>query len=269
MFNGEAKMIIVNADDYGCSHEVNEAIKESFLKGYIDRTTLMVNMPYADEAVQMARNAGYADKVGLHLNLTTGRPITDKCKVSVFTNNGEFNNLFYKVDKRKRFYLSRSERSILRAEVEAQIEKYKDYCLPLMHLDAHHHVHTNLSTARIIITAAKKAGFKSVRICRSYPDIKESALKKFFKIYINKLFRRVNCDKCKELYMLQRTDFQTTKFGWYHDECELEIECHPMYGNGGMLLDGKEEQLQFRNLNANSMETLAREVNNIRESATY
>ena len=40
----------------------------------------MVNMPYADEAVARAKNAGYGDKVGLHLNLTEGEPLTDSIK---------------------------------------------------------------------------------------------------------------------------------------------------------------------------------------------
>ena len=39
--------VIVNADDFGISEEVNNAIKLAFERGLIQRTTLMVNMPYA------------------------------------------------------------------------------------------------------------------------------------------------------------------------------------------------------------------------------
>ena len=34
--------LIVNADDFGLSHEVNLAIVEAFKKGYISNTNIMV-----------------------------------------------------------------------------------------------------------------------------------------------------------------------------------------------------------------------------------
>ncbi|MBQ1881054.1 MAG: ChbG/HpnK family deacetylase, partial [Lachnospiraceae bacterium] len=51
--------IIVNADDLGISQGVNEAIAECFRMRYISSTTLMVNMDYADEAVEMANRNGW------------------------------------------------------------------------------------------------------------------------------------------------------------------------------------------------------------------
>ena len=47
--------LIVNADDFGISHEVNEAISLCFMKGYINQTTIMVNMPFFCEAIEMAK----------------------------------------------------------------------------------------------------------------------------------------------------------------------------------------------------------------------
>ena len=38
--------IIINADDFGLNHEVNVAIIELLKSGRIDRTTVMVNMPF-------------------------------------------------------------------------------------------------------------------------------------------------------------------------------------------------------------------------------
>ena len=68
--------MIVNADDFGLSEEVNKAICLAFSKGLIDRTTLMVNMPAASSAMKMASEEGFIDRVGLHVNLTGGRPLT-------------------------------------------------------------------------------------------------------------------------------------------------------------------------------------------------
>ena len=69
--------IIVNADDFGMSRSVNAAITEAFKKGLIDRTTLMANMPFAAEAMEIARREGFDGKVGIHLNLTSGKPLTE------------------------------------------------------------------------------------------------------------------------------------------------------------------------------------------------
>ena len=57
--------VIANADDFGKSHEVNLGILDGFKRGMLQRTTLMVNMPFADEAVQLAKENGFFDKGGL------------------------------------------------------------------------------------------------------------------------------------------------------------------------------------------------------------
>ena len=68
--------LIRNADDFGKSESVNRAIMTCFEKGFVDRTTLMVNMDAAESAVSLAKSAGFADRVGIHLNLTEGMPLT-------------------------------------------------------------------------------------------------------------------------------------------------------------------------------------------------
>ena len=45
-------MLIINADDFGMSYEVNEAIIKLFDIGLLDRCSIMVNMPLAKDTVQ-------------------------------------------------------------------------------------------------------------------------------------------------------------------------------------------------------------------------
>ena len=47
--------MIINADDFGYSESVNKAISDCFERGLINRTTIMVNMPHAEEATAMAK----------------------------------------------------------------------------------------------------------------------------------------------------------------------------------------------------------------------
>ena len=72
------KKLIINADDFGLNTSVNHAIIESFEKGLINSTTLMANMPGFEEAIELAHKNNIIDKIGIHLCLTEGEPITKK-----------------------------------------------------------------------------------------------------------------------------------------------------------------------------------------------
>ena len=47
--------IIVNADDFGSSRSINEAISLAFSYGYIQRTSIMVNMPFFERLKNSGR----------------------------------------------------------------------------------------------------------------------------------------------------------------------------------------------------------------------
>lgn len=153
--------VIINADDFGKDENATMAIAEAFRRGFINQTTLMVNMPWAEKAVELARKERFADKVGLHLNLTEGLPLTEqmsKCRVFC-DGDGAFLG----------HYATREElghedvRNALEEEIEAQVLKYVGYALPLMHCDGHHHVQNRLQTARVLIPILAKHGFKTIR----------------------------------------------------------------------------------------------------------
>ena len=58
---------IINADDFGRTDTVNIAIVEGFKNGCLNSTTIMVNMPYFEEAVHLADMYNFKNKVGLQL----------------------------------------------------------------------------------------------------------------------------------------------------------------------------------------------------------
>ena len=66
------KFLIINADDFGLCKGVNSGIAEAHTKGILTSTTLMTNMPAAEEAVKIAKGL-LTLGVGIHLNLTEGR----------------------------------------------------------------------------------------------------------------------------------------------------------------------------------------------------
>lgn len=184
------KNVIVNADDFGLSESVNEAIKVCFQRGYINRTTAMVNMPAYTECYKIAQSNGFEDKVGLHLNLDEGSPLTDRIKAnSHFCKNGVFIKGWYTKPLYK-FYLSRNDRECLKEEICAQMKKYRRSGFKLNHLDFHHFVHTSsLVVISIICKLAKEYGFESMRtVARSD---KEGILKKGIKKHIHRIIARL------------------------------------------------------------------------------
>ncbi|MBR1876920.1 MAG: ChbG/HpnK family deacetylase [Lachnospiraceae bacterium] len=237
--------VIINADDFGISQNVNSAICECFDRYMVTSTTLMVNMPFADEAVKLAKQNGFETRVGLHLNLTSGFPLTDGIKkYSCFCGkDGSFNAAFQK-NTATRLYLNKEETKALSTEIEAQLHKYLNYGLPDRHLDSHHHVHTNASVYKPLEPLLKKYGIRSIRLTRNIYD-RISLLKALYKKRYNLRLRRTGI-------------FTTDYFGSYTDlrNCHekipdnslTEIMVHPMYGEDGVLYDTSipmEEEKQF------------------------
>src|ERR1039457_2620927 len=84
--------LIVNADDFGRSHSINEAVVRAHQEGILTSASLMVNEPGLDEAVALARENPKLG-VGLHLTLLVGHSALPPEKIPSLVNDcGEFSN---------------------------------------------------------------------------------------------------------------------------------------------------------------------------------
>lgn len=220
--------IIVNADDYGCSTSINRAISSSFKQGIISQTTIMINMPAVEDGITLSKQQGFFNKVGLHLNLTEGLPLTEGIKNSeLFTNSkGEFNASLINCQK-YRFLIPWKEKKYIKEEINAQMIKYKEIGFSLLHLDSHHHIHNNISLLFLILNLAKKNGFKSIRICRNMGIDNKHLFKMFYKFLINRIikfyFNTVN-------YFGSYNDYKKSN---YKDN--IEIMVHPDIRNSEII----------------------------------
>lgn len=143
------KQLIVNADDFGLSPGVNRGIIAAHRRGIVTSTTLMVNRPAAAAALEMAGETPDLG-VGLHLNLTTGRPLSDPAGIpSLVDGNGNFT--------RHRDGDADHWRSAdIHAELGAQVARF----LALTggrgptHLDSHHHTHRDPKVLAVVLELA-------------------------------------------------------------------------------------------------------------------
>lgn len=233
--------LLINADDFGKSHSTNMAICEAFAKGLIHRTTLMANMESAKEAMELAKEKGFIDKVGVHLNLTEGEPLTRSISNNreMCDENGFFTADFHR-NTLKRFYLSSKTVKDINEELDAQIQRFLDLGGNLMHLDSHHHVHTDLSVLKAIKPLVKKYRITSIRLGRNlYKG--GNKLMRLYKVMLNKILNRINRDKCDffgsvldfENYFKTFPDGKSQKnMQSFTDKNSVEIMVHPMYVDG-------------------------------------
>lgn len=153
--------LIINADDFGFSKEINNAIELCFERGIINSATLMANMPGSIDAVERVRLSNFS--VGIHLNLIEGLPIcSDLLNDPLLSNDGllQFNI------PRMSVFLKKNTRDLIKKELEAQILFLKNNGIVITHIDSHQHTHTIFPIALIVFDLAKKYGLK-VRIPRT------------------------------------------------------------------------------------------------------
>ena len=235
---------MINADDFGLNESVNAAICEAFEKGLIDRTTLMVNMPFADEAMKLAKENGFADRVGLHVNLTSGRPLTDDmAKEPVMCNSeGEFTADFAR-NLKTRFYLPTKTRRRVEAEIRAQFEKYAKLGGTLWHIDSHHHVHTDPSIWSPLKKVIRDYPVTSVRLGRNmYKG--GNPLMRLYKTMLNASIKK-RCEGNPKLFgSAEDYDAYFGGIGTVPEKDTIEIMVHPVYDRDGNLCDACAGTLQ-------------------------
>ncbi|HYZ87158.1 MAG TPA: ChbG/HpnK family deacetylase [Bryobacteraceae bacterium] len=121
-----SRQLVVNADDFGYSRDVNRGIIEAHTKGILTATTLMGNGSAFDDAVALAKSHPALD-IGCHLvlvegpSLATGQPLPRSVRELTMA------VLFRRLNP----YL----------ELRPQVERIVNQGLRPTHLDTHKHTH--------------------------------------------------------------------------------------------------------------------------------
>ena len=143
--------LIVNADDLGYSRGVNCGIVDAHIHGIVTSASAMTNMPafaHAAETIYALTGLG----VGLHFNITAGRPLSDSASTLTYA-NGRFKGREFVFDPE-----SRIDPHDVRLELHAQMRAlFKSGCRPT-HIDSHHNVHTAPAVAESIADYARILG---------------------------------------------------------------------------------------------------------------
>lgn len=130
------RYLIVNADDFGLSDGVTEGIIRAWRDGLVTSTSAMINIEGAPERVAAAHVAFPDLPIGLHLNITTGRPVLPPEKLPTLVDE---NGQFY-TDESIIEHLADISADELRAELHAQAELLVASGVQFDHIDYHQHM---------------------------------------------------------------------------------------------------------------------------------
>lgn len=122
--------LIINGDDFGLTRGVSEGIIKTIKKGVLRDTSVMVNMPFFEEAIKLANENGIYE-MGIHFTLTCGKPVLPISEVDKIVDK---DGMFFK--KPELMYIEMNQ---IEKELRAQLDKFLNSGMKLNHIDGHHH----------------------------------------------------------------------------------------------------------------------------------
>jgi predicted glycoside hydrolase/deacetylase ChbG (UPF0249 family) len=150
------RRLIVNADDFGLTPGVSRGIIRAHREGIVTSTSVMINMPHAEESLRLAQQEAPGLGIGLHLNLTAGRPVSAPGEIpDLVSPTGEFLDADALIDRLESIDLAQVKR-----EFTTQIDRFEAIMgQPPDHLDNHHYISArSLQTAKLFVEMAGELG---------------------------------------------------------------------------------------------------------------
>jgi len=220
--------VVINADDFGLSEAVNEAIRQSFEQGWISSASVMANMPSFESAVDLTHRYRLVGKVGVHLNLTQGGSLTTdiRSQQRLCSQSGELC-----ARPRDLFLISSAEQSAIQTEFRAQILACRRLGIEPSHLDSHHHVHTSWSVGRVTVALAIENGIPFVRLAHNTGS-GVSRAHKLYSLLFNRQLRRRDLGGVKRFCALP---YATKKM--LSTPGGIELMAHPVIDASGEIVD--------------------------------
>jgi predicted glycoside hydrolase/deacetylase ChbG (UPF0249 family) len=143
------RRLIINADDFGYTPDVNAGIVHAHRSGVLTSTTLMANGEAFENAVHLAKETPTLD-IGAHLVLVQGCSVLD-------------GRLLPETPRQLLTVLARRGLDVY-GELKAQIEKIHAAGLQISHLDSHKHTHLIPGVFRAVVKLAGEFGVPWVRL---------------------------------------------------------------------------------------------------------
>ncbi|MEN6451245.1 MAG: ChbG/HpnK family deacetylase [Thermoguttaceae bacterium] len=194
--NATPARLVLHADDLGMNRAVNEGILRGFRFGLLTSTSLLANAPDVDFALGQwktlaeERASGELPSaaarrrlddpdgpfdLGVHLNLTQGRPLTGVYPAELLDKRGRFPGVF-KLFARLLRSRGRYETAI-RAELERQVQVVCDHGLRPTHVNGHQYLEMIPAVRNVLPDLMEKFGIRVVRVAREPSLLRSTVLR--------------------------------------------------------------------------------------------
>jgi len=156
------QQVIINADDFGRSEEINEAIIRAHREGVLTSCSLMVSGAAFQQAVRLAKENPRLG-VGIHLVTVVGKSVLPHTEIpSIVDEEGNFSN-----DPNLaglKYYFSPRARRDIRKELATQFARFAETGLPFSHIDGHLHLHVHPVIFKTALQLGLQYGVKRMRV---------------------------------------------------------------------------------------------------------
>lgn len=181
--------LIINADDFGLSKSITDGIITGIKDGYITSTSIMINMQYAQYAINEAI-VNNISCIGLHVNLTVGYPIIENCNLT--NSDGKF--LYNKLQIENQNLTYKDAYNEIMAQIN-KVEELSNGKIKIDHLDTHHGLCKNTNIRQALIDIANKLDIPMRREQRINKEVVRCS-----DIYYNDFsIKNISLDKLKEM----------------------------------------------------------------------
>ncbi|MDE3106191.1 MAG: ChbG/HpnK family deacetylase, partial [Acidobacteriota bacterium] len=154
--------LIVNADDFGLTRGVNQAVAELHDAGVLTSTTLMATGGALHDAVRLLHERPHLG-VGCHLVFTDGVPLSPPEAIPSLIGPDQRSLRPRLLDFAAAVLLGRIHEDDLFHEACAQLQHLQHLGIHLTHVDTHKHTHCFPVVARAVLRAALHCGVAAVR----------------------------------------------------------------------------------------------------------
>ena len=154
------RRLIINADDFGLTRGINQAILELNAAQVLPSATLMATGESFRDAVHAAFQQGSLG-VGCHVVLVDGRPELHSSELTTLAPGGQLRSSLnaFTLD----LFAGRISSQEIEREATAQIRKVQSAGITVTHLDTHKHTHMFPQVLRSLIRAAQACHVPAIR----------------------------------------------------------------------------------------------------------
>ena len=236
------KKLIINADDFGVSEDINVGIVECFRRGVVTDISLLACGHHFDHAVWLAKENNI-NKIGMHFALTGAfESVSGHAKIPSIADKKNilpksFPQLLIK------YFIGKLNMEEIYIELKAQIAKIKNAHFEITHLDSHEHIHIFGPILKFVLKVMREENIHNIR----FPMEKVSMFGLIVEPFnaIRHFALRCFCNLSKRL--LREADIKHNKYFFGHFHAHrlnrrdfysfirrikpgiTEIGCHPGY----------------------------------------